>query len=844
MNVFKQFILSMRFTGLVNVFRSLRYSLFRDLVERQHPVPRPSGEAHPPGDLKEMLEITSGAKFHFEFEESPSDLEILFLKPDLVRVSWSPGLPPLPYALAQQDWSEVPVSIQEADGAWTLKTDCLEVHVKPDGGLEYCLLDGAKLRSEPPPQRQGEISEEDDSDTPIYWTQFASLAPEERVYGLGEQSAGLNLRGGVYHLWNSDPGGAYGRGDQPLYAPMPVYLGMHRQGSYLVFYENPFPATIALPANPQGTSSARKDVAAKKEHVRASFKGGMLRYYFSPGPPARALKNFSALTGRSPLPPLWALGYHQCRWGYKDEKHVRQVVQGFKNHNLPLSAIHLDIDYMQEYRVFTVDETRFPDLSALARDLDQEENHAGGLHPPGIRMVAILDPGIKQDLNFPLFMEAVREKVLCNLPDGKPFIGPVWPGWCGFPDFTDPEARQWWGSKYPFLLEKGVRGFWHDMNEPSVFAARGELTFPQATRHSLEKRSGDHRQAHNLYGLLMNRSGYEALRKHQPENRPWLLSRSGWPGMQRYAWSWTADTQTSWESLRMTIPTVLGMGLSGVPYSGPDVGGFNGVPSAELYLRWLQAAAFMPFFRTHSALGMPEREPWVYGEPYTSHARQVLELRYRLLPYLYTLAWETSQSGIPIVRPLFWADPQDEELWDVEDTFFLGDALLVAPVVQEGTARRQVRLPAGAWFDFWNERLYNGPGEIELPGDLSRIPLLVRSGSILPMEKEKRLELHLYWPAEQPPSDRASGGMLYSDAGDGYGDRRLDHFSIENDSQGLNLSWESQGDYEFPYQGVTLVVHGFEAEQAQVDGAQVKISKNRVELESFHQILIAIPKKG
>jgi len=841
MNVFKQFILAARFTGLGNVFRSVRYSLFRDLVERQHPSPRPSGEAHPPGVLKDVQETPSGAKFHFEFEKSSSDLEILFLKPDLVRVSWSPGLPPLPYALIETDWPEVPVTILETVGGRTMKSDGLEVNVKSDGGLEFCQPDGPLLRSEPPPQRRGEIGEDEDPDALVYWTHYANLAPEEHVYGLGEQSMGLNLRGGVYNLWNRDPGGAYSPGEEPLYAPMPVYIGLHKQGSYLVFYENPFQAKVKLPANPQIAGSSKNEAADGKEPAIASFKGGMLRYYFSPGPPEHALHNFSALTGRPPLPPLWSLGYHQCRWGYKDEGHVRRLVQGFKKHNMPLSAIHLDIDYMQGYRVFTVDRTRFPDLSALSRDLAREENLAGGLHPPGVRLVAILDPGIKQDLDFPLFMEAVREKVLCNLPDGKPFIGPVWPGWCGFPDFTDPKARQWWGSKYPFLLEKGISGIWHDMNEPSVFAAQGELTFPQATRHSLENRGGDHRQAHNLYGLLMNQAGYEALRKYQPEKRPWLLSRSGWPGMQRYAWSWTADTQTSWESLRMTIPTVLGMGLSGVPYSGPDVGGFNGVPSAELYLRWLQVAACMPFFRTHSALGMPEREPWVYGEPYTSHARKVLELRYRLLPYLYTLAWEAHQSGVPIVRPLFWADPEDEDLWDVEDAFSLGEALLVAPVVQAGATRRQVRLPAGAWFDFWDERVYNGPGVVDLPGDLSRVPLLVRAGSVLPMEVDQRLVLHLYWLAEQPTMGQGSGGQLFSDAGDGYGETRLDRFSIQADPPVLRLNWESQGNYEFPYQSVTLVVHGFEARLARVDGDQVELIDNRIELAPFQQVRIDLP---
>jgi alpha-glucosidase len=253
------------------------------------------------------------------------------------------------------------------------------------------------------------------------------------------------------------------------------------------------------------------------------------------------------------------LGYHQSRWGYKNEADIRQVAQGFQTHDLPLSAIHLDIDYMDGYRVFTVDRDRFPDLAQLAQDLAAQ----------GIKTVTILDPGVKVDPKYFLYQEGQQGNHFCKLPGGKDLEGLVWPGWSVYPDFTHPATRSWWGRQYPRLLDQGVAGIWHDMNEPTSFAAWGDMTIPLNTRHDLDGAQGDHRQAHNLYGLLMNRAGYEALRSLRPQRRPWLISRSGWAGLQRYAWNWTGDIESTWEALRMTIPTLLGQGLSGLAFSGP-----------------------------------------------------------------------------------------------------------------------------------------------------------------------------------------------------------------------------------------------------------------------------------
>src|SRR3990170_317969 len=249
-----------------------------------------------------------------------------------------------------------------------------------------------------------------------------------------------------------------------------------------------------------------------------------------------------------------------------------------------------------------------------------------------------------------------------------------------------------------------MAGFWHDMNEPASFAGWGEATLPLSTQHDMDGIGGDHRAAHNLYGLLMNRAGYEGLCMLQPHKRPFILSRAGWVGMQRYSWAWTGDVESTWGGLRQTIASVLGLSLSGQPYAGPDIGGVSGQPSPELFVRWFQLGSFLPFFRTHCALYLPRREPWEFGEQVLEMLREQLQLRYRLLPYWYTLAWMASQDGHPLARPLFWVEPEDQAFWEVEDAFLLGEVLLIAPVVEEGARRRSIYPPKGDWYDFWSDK--------------------------------------------------------------------------------------------------------------------------------------------
>jgi alpha-glucosidase len=789
---FSDIVRGIQFVGLPNALRALHYSRRKEYLDRAFLPPATPPSAIPPGKLQSAESIPNGGKLIFQF----SELEVIFLATDLVRLTWQPGELPVPYALSDHAWKGADVFFEPAGDDWEARSQKLIVRIEQDGSLNISDINGNILRRDLPPQRQGDG-----------WLHRSRLRPEERIYGLGERAAPLNLRPGSYRMWNRDPGGDYGPGEDPLYICIPVYLALHETGSHLTFFENSFDARFDL-----------------GEQLEAHFDGGSLRSYFTPGPPARALQRYAELTGHAPLPSRWSLGYHQSRWSYLNEGEVRELVTSFRDHDLPLDVVHLDIHYMRGYRVFTVDPKRFPDLRRLSEDLARE----------GVRIVTILDPGVKADKRYQIYKEGRDHSYFCKLPDGRDLLAPVWPGICSWPDFTDPEVRTWWMGHYPRLLDQGIAGIWHDMNEPAAFVAWGDPTFPLSTRHHMEGRGAYHSEAHSVYGLTMNKAGHEALRKAQPEKRPFLVSRSGWAGSQRYAWAWTADVSSSWEALRQCISSILGLGISGIPFAGTDIGGFSGEPSPELYLRWFQMATFHPFFRTHSSLTTPRREPWRFGEPALSIVRDFLRLRRRLTPYIYSLAWEANQSGQPPVRPLFWHSIDERDLWDVDDAFLLGEVLLVAPILEAGVESRSVRLPGGEWYDFWTDERFQGPGDVERQAGLDRIPLLVRAGCMLPTQEEAKLVLHVY-DSEAGESEFS----LYSDEGDGYGSNRVDVLQMKRSGKRLEIGWRSSGDYEFPYEGVVVHVHGFEVRKGVADEKEITIDGPRIELTSlFHQLIL------
>ena len=741
-------------------------------------------------------------------------IEIIFFAADLVRVRYLPrsGVPdptPPSYAIAKplDQWPDVAFVQVATDGGTILRSAALGIGIRTETGQVILTTPGGELL-------RVDIDAGRAPDGAL--RHRVALAPGERLYGLGERATPWNRRGRTHRLWNSDPAG-YVAGDDPLDLNVPVTIGVLPGASatpncYLAFYDNPGYAEFDL-------GNSTPEVA---EH---RFAGGELCVYLAVGAPPDLIERYTDLTGRHPLQPLWMLGYHQSRWSYDSETRVRKLAQDFAEHRVPCDAIHLDIDYMDGFRCFTWDHSRFSNPQALSQELQQQ----------GIKLISIIDPGVKRDPAYSVYREGCEQHHFCTLPDGRIFHAPVWPGDSAFPDFSDPGTRTWWSEQVNTLVEDGIAGVWTDMNEPSAFGAFGERTLPGTVRHAAEGSESDHRHIHNVYGLLMARATREGLERRRPDARPVVITRAGWAGVQRYATSWTGDNESSWESLGLTVPMMLGLGLSGIGFSGPDVGGFTGQPDGELYTRWIQMATFLPFFRSHTAKGFPDQEPWSYGEPFLSIVRRFIELRYELLPYLYTAMWQMSSRGWPMVRPLAWLDAKDASLWHVHDAFLCGDALLVAPVLQAGATARRARLPQGTWYDFWTNQLQIGGEEVDAFAPLETMPLWARAGSVLAMGEngpsvEQRVRKFLRLSAYALPAPGEVTSELYEDAGEGMtyetGAFRVSRLTLHQNATRLTITWSHTGAYDPPYEHVELTLNGLRRvpRAIEVDGQAYQIA--------------------
>ncbi|MCQ8836380.1 glycoside hydrolase family 31 protein [Streptomyces malaysiensis] len=676
----------------------------------------------------------------------------------------------------------------DTGGGWRVVSERVTVTVSRNGTVEVRTPGGVVLRRDLPPRWWEPAGAPGPAEPGLggegaRWLQRSEVAADARFFGLGGRASGPRLRDGVYRLWNTDPGGSFEPGDDPLYLTMPVQLVVADAGTHLVFHDNSWDGTVTLREGEEGAGSGHD----RPGGCRTRMEGGPLRYWVIVGTPARVLHGWTALTGAPAVPPRWALGHHHARWGFRDAEEVRRVAAGYRERELPLSALHLDIDHFVGHRVFTVDGARFPDLPGLAAELLED----------GVRLVSIVDPAVKAEPGNAVYEGGAAEDVFVRDARGREVRGVVWAGESVFPDFTDPRARKWWGGLYAERLAQGFSGVWHDMNEPVSFAAFGETTLPRSARHALEGRGGDHREAHNVYGLAMARAGYEGLRELRPDERPFLFSRSGWAGLQRYGGSWSGDVATGWAGLRASLSLVIGLGLSGVPYSGPDIGGFTGFPSPELYLRWFQLGAYLPLFRTHSAISAGRREPWEFGSEVLEHAAAALRERRRLLPYFTTLAQLAARTGAPYVRPVWWRTPKDRALRDCEDAFLLGDALLVAPVLEEGARKRPVRLPRGRWYDTVTGRAYHGPGKVVLDAPLSGIPVLARAGSVVPVTgPDGGVQLEVWTPCQGRKG--AGAGTLAVDTGDGWKKPELLRFATRLRDGAVTIEREDGGEVGYP----------------------------------------------
>ena len=758
-------------------------------------------DAHDPTDLRSSLDKAPEAEVVTDAGRVRLDL----VTPGIVRVRISPDdafEPDDSWAVVARERPPVPHALKDLGNRVRVETDLLAVEVvrSPHQVILYDAAGNAVSLDLP-----GGLSWEGEG-----FSLERVMPPGEHYYGFGEKAWGLDRRGARMTMWNTDTPG-YQWGTDPIYQSIPLFLALRHEGGpggpagdrddgdgrftcHGLFLDNTFRTFFDM-----GHS--------RPDSYLFGAEGGELDYYLIGGPgPVDVLEGFAELTGTMPLPPLWALGFHQCRYSYYPEREVRRIASTMRAKRIPCDAIWLDIHYMDGYRIFTWDPDRFPDLPGLVADLRRS----------GFRTVTMIDPGVKVEPGYWVDDAGRSGGHFCARPDGTLYVGRVWPGPCHFPDFTSAWTRAWWGSLYHELVSLGIAGFWNDMNEPSVMDSPTKTMDPDVF-HCDRGRWTDHRRSHNVYGMLMARASFEGLRALRPEARPFVLTRAAFAGTQRYAATWTGDNTASWDHLRLSFPMCLGLGLSGQPFSGPDVGGFILNPSAELFARWIQAGVFYPFYRVHTTTLSLHQEPWSYGPRVERIARDSIELRYRLLPYLYTEFRRASLTGVPAMRPLFVDYPGDPETYREETEFLFGSDLLVAPVVHPRCEVREVYLPAGTWYELCSGRSFLGPGTITVEAPLEVLPLLARGGSVIPMRDaiqyvgERPIDpliLEVF-----PSSGGHARGRLYEDAGDGYGyrdgDYRVTAFELAPSAQGLLFTQAPiEGIFQPPDRSLLMKLHG------------------------------------
>ncbi len=624
----------------------------------------------------------------------------------------------------------------------------------------------------------------------------------ERFYGLGEKTGFLDKNGKNYTMWNTDVFEAHTESTDALYQSIPFFMGFKEGQAYGIYFDNTYRSYFDF---------------GSKDSSFYSFgaEGGKLDYYFIYGPEMKkVLFDYTRLTGRMSLPPRWSLGYQQSRYSYHPEGEVRELATRFREKEIPCDVIYLDIHYMEGYRVFTWNQVEFPEPKKMLTDLSRD----------GFKVITIIDPGVKKDPEYTVFREGIKRGMFCKYLEGSLFTGKVWPGECVFPDFTRKEVREWWGELHQELLEAGVKGIWNDMNEPAVFAESG--TMDLEVIHDNDGNPGTHREFHNTYALYENMATYEGMKKHTGQ-RPFILTRAGFAGIQRYAAVWTGDNRSIWQHLKFAIPMLLNFGLSGVAFAGTDVGGFTGDTDGELLTRWIQTGVFTPFFRNHYGLNHIDQEPWSFGEPYESIIKSFIRLRYRLLPYLYTLFYECSESGVPIIRPLVMEFPSDEETYNLSDQFMVGENILVAPVLEPDKRKRLVYLPEGRWYDYWTGKEETGKSYIISEAPLDRIPIYFKGGSIVPFteavnyigeQESGTLELRLYLSDKL----KEGQGLIYEDDGESFafrdGSYNLGRFTFYQQDEKLTfkIEWEQKGYNPSYYTDYLLKVFNLEKEPKKV----------------------------
>lgn len=655
----------------------------------------------------------------------------------------------------------------------------------------------------------GDVISEDEAGLGTSWigdevTTYKKMQENERFIGLGEKTGNLDRKGEGYTNWNSDVFG-YATNRDPIYTTIPFYIGIHHHQNYGIFFDNSYQSDFNFGASNNRFSSF-------------GARGGEMNYYFIYHPQmADIIRSYTSLTGRMPLPPLWSLGYQQNRYSYYPDTEVYRVAQTLREKKIPADGITLDIHYMDAYKLFTWNKDRFPNPAQLTSRLKDM----------GFRVTVIVDPGIKVEEGYHAYESGKKENIFIKYSDGQNYTGQVWPGWCHFPDFTSDKGRSWWKGQVKSYIRDGVSGIWNDMNEIATWGQK----MPNNVIFDYEGHPTTHLQAHNIYGLQMARASYEGTREAL-QKRPFLLTRAAYSGSQRYSAVWTGDNRAEEDHMLLGVRLLNSLGVSGFPFTGMDVGGFTGNPSVSLYTRWMQIGAFIPYFRNHTGVNTKSAEPWAFGEEALEITRNYVNLRYHLLPYIYSTMYTASRTGVPVMRTLALQNTFDPQVYDTrfQNQYQFGDAYMIAPF--ESTKEfGSIYFPKGQWYNLYTDAVTTGGQDIITSLNIKTLPVYVKESSIVPMQslvqstREKpadTLFLHLY-KGSQPNTF-----VYYEDDGESFSYEKGDYYerTITYDPAQQTLTLQKpQGSYSSQFHHIKLILHGFDSKQRiTVNGSAAAVS--------------------
>lgn len=686
-----------------------------------------------------------------------------------------------------------------------------------------------------------------------------TMPADEHYFGLGDKMGPTDRRGSAYTMWNTDAY-RFQESTDPLYKSIPFFMTFRAGTAVGVFLDNTYRTSFDF---------------GKESPSSYSFGsvGGPLDYYIFPGPtPRQVLETYAWLTGKPPLPPRWMLGFQQSRYTYTPEARLMQIANRLRADRIPADALYLDIDFQYKHRPFTINQQTFPGMDkALAT-----------LHKMHFHVVAITDLHIAHapGQNYAPYDSGIAGDQFVHNPDGSVYIGAVWPGPSVFPDFTRASARAWWGTLYKPFAAIGFDGFWNDMNEPSVFNGPGG-TMPLDVVHHIDEpgfhtRNATHSEIHNVFGMENSRATYDGLLEVDPGKRPFVLTRATYAGGQRYAATWTGDNSSTWNHLRESAMQLKSLGLSGFSFSGADVGGFAGTATPELLTKWIEVSAFEPIDRDHTEKGTGDQEPWVGGRQQEDIRRRYIETRYRLMPYLYTLAEESSRTGIPMMRPLFLDYPEatrDKHPIDIDPgadaEFLLGHDLLIAPApYPEAPDAYTVEFPSADWFNYWTGQRVPAPPRNPNPDPnapanatdmtplntsvrptLESLPVFVRAGAILPLQPlvqstdetpQGPLELRVYAGSD-------CRGTLYTDDGQSFAYKHgvylRENFTCVVSPDGIRITISKREGSFIPWwKEIQIKVYGWSPQRntARMEGTTTLVSLQHED----NAVAVTIPDTG